>query len=197
MEEAQLVVMLMQGSEAAYRDLYALYKDKVYNTALSMLQNTAEAEDTTQEAFIEVFRSISNFRGGAKLSTWIYRICVNKALEAIRHKKRKKRGGLVIGLFKTESVEPIFEAADFNHPGVQIEHKEQAAALFKAIALLPENQKTAFVLHHIEGLPYKEIVEIMGSSLSSVESLLFRAKQNMIKSLGHYYKTEMLDTSVN
>ena len=174
--------------DAAYRRLFELYKDKIYNTCLSFLQNTAAAEDTTQEVFLEVFESIHKFKGNSTLSTWIYRISVNKSLEQIRRSKRKKRFGKIISLFDAESGELSVDPPDFHHPGVSLEQKETGAALFEAMDKLPERQKTAFVLYHIEDLSYKEICEVMKLSLSSVESLLHRAKNNMKVFLEGYYR---------
>ena len=79
--------------------------------------------------------------------------------------------------------EPIYELPDFNHPGVAMDRKENAARLFKAINQLPENQKTAFTLHKLEDLSYQEISEAMQTSVAAVESLMHRAKQNLRKIL--------------
>ena len=76
----------------------------------------------------------------------------------------------------------------FQHPGVELENKEKAAILFKAIDSLPENQKKAFILHKTENLSYEEISEVLKTTISSVESLMFRAKQNLQKILGDYYE---------
>lgn len=100
----------------------------------------------------------------------------------MRSKNRQKRGGTLLQLFSKRGDEPI-TAPDFVHPGVLAENREKARYLFKAIAALPENQKTAFVLTHIEDLPQKEVAEIMDLSLKAVESLLQRAKANLRKQL--------------
>jgi RNA polymerase sigma factor (sigma-70 family) len=163
-------------------------KGLVYNTSLGILQNTADAEDVTQEVFIQVFHSVKEFKGDCKLSTWLYRITVTKSLDYLRAKKRKKRFGFMQSLFGEENNEPLVEQATFAHPGVQLENKERAAVLFKAINELPENQKIAFTLNKVEGLSYQEIAEAMQMSVSSIESLLFRAKGNLQKYLGGYYK---------
>ena len=94
----------------------------------------------------------------------------------------------VTSLFSETSNTPRYDPPEFVHPGVQLENKEAAAWLFKAIDALPENQKTAFTLHKIEGLSYTEIGEVMNLSLPSIESLMFRAKQNLKQTLGTYYK---------
>ena len=90
--------------------------------------------------------------------------------------------------FSDESVEPINEVPNHFHPGVQLENKERAAILFAAIDKLPDNQKAAFVLHKMEDLSYAEIAEVISVSVSSVESLMFRAKQNLQKLLRDYYE---------
>jgi len=82
-----------------------------------------------------------------------------------------------------EGNEPLYELPDFNHPGVALEKKEDAARLFKAIRQLPDNQKTAFTLHKLEDLSYKEVSEVMQTTVSAVESLMHRAKLNLRKIL--------------
>ena len=187
MGEEQLIKGLRVGDASAYKELVSLFSNKVFNTSVSILQNNEDAEDITQEVFIEVFKSIHNFKGEAKLSTWIYRITVIKAFEFLRKKKRKKRFAIVQSLFGLESVLPETDMPHFYHPGVQLENKERSAILFKAIDRLAENQKTAFVLHKIEGLSYAEVAEVMKTTVPSIESLLFRAKQNLQKLLADYY----------
>jgi len=185
--EEELITGLCEGNATAYNELVRLFADKVFNTSISILQNAEDAEDSVQEVFIEVFKSIHNFKGEAKLSTWIYRVTVIKALEFLRKKKRKKRFAIVQSLFGMESVLPETDMPHFYHPGVQLENKERSAVLFKAIDQLVDKQKTAFVLHKVEGLSYAEVAEIMKTTVPSVESLLFRAKQNLQKILKDYY----------
>jgi RNA polymerase sigma factor (sigma-70 family) len=188
LEEAAFIKLLVNRDESAFKILIRDYSEIVYNTTLSIVQNEHDAEDVTQEVFIEIFQSISKFKGEARLTTWIYRIALTKSLEFIRRKKRQKRTGMLQSLFQKNETEPIKEAIHFYHPGVQLENKERSAILFAAIDKLPENQKSAFLLSKIEQLSYAEISEIMQTSVSSVESLLFRAKQNLRKILADYYK---------
>ncbi|MFN6243677.1 MAG: RNA polymerase sigma factor, partial [Bacteroidota bacterium] len=143
----------------------------------------SDAEDVAQEVFIQVFRSIGTFKSEAKLSTWIYRITTTRALDLLRARKSKKRFGLLKRLWETEEESPVENISDFNHPGVSLERKEEAAQLITAIAQLPENQKVAFVLHKLEGLSYLEIAEVMGNTLPAVESLMHRARLNLRKIL--------------
>ena len=159
----------------------------VYNTALGIVQNNEDAEDVAQEAFIQAHESIDQFKGDSKFSTWLYRITVSKALDHLRKKKRKKRFAFLQSLFGTNE-EEVRHTPDFNHPGVSLENKERAAILFEAIEKLPENQRVAFILHKLEGLSYQEVAEIMETSLSSIESLMHRAKNNLKKNLFEYYE---------
>lgn len=182
MTETELITGLQNGEEAAFRYLVENYKDRVYNTAIAVVQNAEDAEDVAQEVFIQVYRSINTFKGESKLSTWLYRIATTRSLDLLRSRKSKKRFGFLQRLFD-DGNEPLFEIPDFNHPGVALDRKENAAKLFKAIDRLPENQKIAFTLHKIEDLSYQEVSEVMETSLSAVESLMHRAKQNLRKIL--------------
>lgn len=172
-----------------FQEIYETYKNKVFNTVLGYLQNTEDAEETTQDVFVEIHRSMRSFERKSSLNTWIYRIAVNKSLDFIKSKKRKKRFAFLSSLFD-DSGAIMHDRPDFHHPGVQLEQKENAALLFKAVDQLPENQKTAFILSKVEGLSYAEISEVMQLSISSVESLLFRAKQNLQKQLSDHFKNE-------
>ena len=187
MNENELISLLKKGDRSAFDYLVANYQVRIYNTCLSVLQNAEDAEDTAQEVFVEIYRSISSFKEEAKLSTWMYRIAMTKSLDFLRGKKRKKRFAFIKPLFGDENNSPRYDPPDFIHPGVELENKETAAQLFKAIAELPENQKVAFTLHKVEGLSYQEISEIMETTIPSVESLLFRAKQNLKNLLSEYY----------
>jgi RNA polymerase sigma-70 factor (ECF subfamily) len=186
LDESQLISSLQQHSESAFRELVSAFQDRVYNTCLGLLQNDEDAEECAQDVFIEVHRSIHKFRGDAKLSTWIYRIATTKALELIRKQKRQKRFAFLRSLTTKEGDD--LPVASFDHPGVTLENKENAQALFKAIEKLPDSQRVAFTLHKVEGLPYQEICEIMDTSLGSVESLIFRARKNLQKILRSYYE---------
>jgi RNA polymerase sigma-70 factor (ECF subfamily) len=180
--EQELIQKIKEKDEAAFKYLVDTYQDKVYNTALGIVQNAEDAEDVAQEVFIQVYRSINSFKGEAKLSTWLYRIATTRALDLLRNRKSKKRAGIIQRLFG-DGNEPIFEIPDFHHPGVALDRKENATKLFLAISQLPENQKVAFTLHKLEDLSYQEVSEIMSTSVPAVESLLHRAKQNLKKFL--------------
>lgn len=186
MNQTELVVQLQQGDEAAFKKLVDEYQVMVYNTALGIVQNEDDADDITQEVFIQVFRSVSSFKGESKFSTWLYRIAIGKALDHEKKKKRKKRFGFVQSLFGGND-EVDMQAAEFDHPGVKMENKERAGELFNALKQIPDKQRTAFTLHKLEGQSYQEVAEIMNTTLYAVESLMGRAKANLRKELKKYY----------
>jgi RNA polymerase sigma factor (sigma-70 family) len=187
MNEWTLIEQLKQGDEAAFKTIVDTWQNMVYNTALGIVQNTEDAEDITQEVFVQVYQSISSFKGDSKFSTWLYRIAITKSLDHERRKKRKKRFAFVKSLFGEES-QVVIHPPDFNHPGVVLDKKEDAALLFGIISKLPENQRIAFTLHKVEGLSYQEVSEVMKTTVSSVESLMHRAKNNLKKKLEEHFR---------
>jgi len=182
LNEVELIQGLRNGEEVAFKFLVNNYQDRVFNTAIGIVQNAEDAEDVAQEVFIQVFRSVQSFKAESKLSTWIYRITTTRALDHLRSRKSKKRFGFLQRLFG-EGNEPIYELPDFHHPGVTLDRKENAALLFKAIDKLPEKQKIAFTLNKLEDLSYVEVSDVMQVSVPAVESLMHRAKQNLRKML--------------
>ena len=180
MNEQELILGLKNGDEVIFKLFVEQFKSLVYNTALGLLQHATDAEDTSQEVFIQVYKSIHQFKGASTLSTWVYKITVSKCVDFIRRKNRKKRFGIILNIFGADNT-PLFEPIDFHHPGVTLDKKEDAAILFTLVNKLPENQKTAFILNKLEDLSYAEIGEIMQLSASAIDSLLQRARQNLKK----------------
>ncbi len=192
MNQPELVEQLQRGEASAFRKLVDEWQDMVYNTVVSIVQDPDDADDITQEVFVQVYQSVSSFKGESKFSTWLYRIALSKALDHEKKKRRKKRFGFVQSLFgghEEEQLHPV----DFDHPGVQLEKKEKAAVLFNALKQLPEKQRIAFTLHKLEGQGYQEIAEIMHTTLYAVESLMGRAKANLKKILDDYYHKNLAD----
>ena len=181
----QAFIESKQFAEDDFADIVSERQQMVYNTALGIVQNEEDAEDITQEVFLKVYEGLKDFRREASLSTWIYRITITTALDFEKQKKRHKRGGLLQRVFGSREAD---ETPDFNHPGVALDKKEDAAVLFLAIKKLPEKQRTAFLLHKIEGLTNSEIGEILTISLQAAESLQIRAKNNLRNYLKEYYE---------
>ena len=187
MNEIQLIQALQQGDKNAFSFLVQTYQHMVFNTVLSIVQQQEEAEDVAQEVFVQAFISITKFRGDSKISTWLFRIAVTKALDHQRKKKSKKRFGLLKNVFGIGLQEEM--VADFYHPGVQLENKEKSAILFKALQNLPSQQRVAFTLIKIEGLNYEDTSIIMQISIKAIESLMHRAKLNLRNQLINYYQS--------
>jgi RNA polymerase sigma-70 factor, ECF subfamily len=191
-EEKNIITGLQAGKEAAFRELVETYQRMVINTCYGMVHHREDAEDLAQEVFIEVYRSVSSFRHDSKLSTWLYRIAVNKSLNYLRSRKRKRDRFPGESITGNQSRFSRFVDENTPRPGAELEEEQRAALLHKAIDALPDKQKTAFTLNKYEELPYREISDIMEISLSSVESLIHRAKKNLQKKLYVCYKKRCL-----
>lgn len=171
----------MINNPHTFKNLYDRYKVLVYNVALNYLQNIEDAEEITQDVFIQLYHSLDKFKNESSIKTWIYRITINKCLDFIKHKKSKKR--LFIFGQKSNNEFEIQNFSNFEHPGILLENKENASVLFSVINELTENQKTAFILSKLDEMSNPEISEIMNLSISSVESLIFRAKTTLKEKL--------------
>ena len=173
----------------AFEQIYKGYKNLVYNLCLHYVLNPEDAQDITQEVFVKIYQRYHQYdAAAASLKTWICRITINHSLDFLKAKKTKKRFGFLTSLFHPETNEPIASTLNVNHPGVTTEDKEGLETLLRIIYSLPENQKTAFILSKIDGLSNAEISEIMLLSLSSVESLVFRAKTNLKDKLSNKFE---------
>lgn len=173
--EAILIKQISKGDEIAFKKLYVLYSNKVYATTMHYLQNIEDSQEVTQDVFVKIFKKAHTFNGNSAVSTWIYRIAVNSSLNYLKKRNKKPY------LFSFENLK--YEFSNFEHPGVLEENKESAKIMYAAINLLPDSQKTAFILGFIEEKPRLEIAGIMQISLKAVESLLQRAKENLRKKL--------------
>ncbi len=191
--ESELINGLRSGDQIAFRFLIESYQEKVIRTCKGFVHSDDDAEDIAQEIFIEVYQSINRFRGDSELSTWIYRISVNKSLNFLRSASRRK----ILSFFEIAdndktSLANILTASSGYNPDDGLSRSEQSAAVKKAIDSLPSKQRTAFILSKYDDLSYQEIAAVMDSSVPSVESLIFRAKQNLQKKLFTFYKKNML-----
>jgi RNA polymerase sigma-70 factor (ECF subfamily) len=188
MNEKELIQRIQSGDEEAFKWLVDSYQLMVRNTCYGVVQDFEEAEDVAQQVFIKVYESIDKFRGDAKLSTWLYRIALNKSLN---RKKQNRFRGLLSKLSDSfDGGSPDNQARSCSlseHPDKQMESNESMTQIQEAINQLPGKQKQAFVLHKYEELSHKEIAEIMKTSVSSVESLIFRARKQLRTALLSLY----------
>ena len=147
---------------------------------LHYVLNAEDAQDITQEVFVKVYLRQHQYNAeAASMKTWICRIAINLCLDFLKAKKTKKRFGFLHSLFQQDGNEPVYDAINFNHPGIETEDKAALQNLLQIIYSLPENQKTAIILSKIEDRSQKEVAEIMDISVKAVESLLQRAKQTI------------------
>ncbi|MBU1371026.1 MAG: RNA polymerase sigma factor [Bacteroidetes bacterium] len=190
MTETQLIEGILSKQEKYFEELVNRFQPLVLNTCNSFLHNRTDAEDISQEVFIEAFLSLHKFKKESKLSTWLYRIAVNKSLNFIRDNKKRKIIRSIEVFFGGEPKHKL-QLAD---PGLEdagdlADEEEKMALLHRAVASLPKNQRVAFTLSKFEKLSYVEIADVMELSLASVEGLIHRAKRNVTKKiLSHYQK---------
>ena len=186
--EKELIEKLKSGDEATFKDIVIHNQSRVLNTCFRFVNNKEDAEDIAQEVFVEVYNSIVSFRGDSKLATWIYRIAVTKSLDFVRKKKRKKRFGQIKQIFGAKDEAENLVVNGNSDPQQKMESEERANVLKKTIDTLAENQQVAITLSKYEGLSYKEISEVMGTTVSAVESLIHRGMKNLKKKLTIYYE---------
>lgn len=168
----ELMQEVAQKDLLAFQKLVRRYKRMVINVCFRLTGDRENAEDVAQEVFFRVYQKAKTFRGRSRLSTWIYRVAVNLSLNYNRNQNN---------FLQTSDPESRQEvpAPHFNSPDTILENKEDRKLIKKALDSLPEKQRTAFILHHWEGLSYQEIAEILKSSLSAIESRIHRAKRSL------------------
>jgi RNA polymerase sigma-70 factor, ECF subfamily len=190
-EEASIVAELKAGSENAYEWLIAHYHQPVYGLVYRILNDSADAADTTQEVFLKVFRGIKRFNGQASLKTWIYRIALHEASNQrrwwFRHKRRETSMEGTPGEDESQSFglkETLVD--EHESPFDLAAHEEIRSKVEEELAQVPEPFRTTLVLRDIEGLSYEEIAEILQVSLGTVKSRLMRGRFALKKRLEAY-----------
>ncbi len=189
MTDEQLIQGIVSGEQKYFKEIIDKYQSLVLNTCNSFLHSKEDAEDITQEVFIEVYLSIHKFKGKAKLSTWLYRISVNKSLNYIRSNKKR---GIVKSIenFPPGDHNTELHLSDDSSQYYDIAHiqDKKTELLHESINALSKNQRIAFTLSKFENLSYDQISEVMNLSLPSVEGLIHRAKINLQKKILNFYK---------
>ncbi len=171
--EAEVIRMAQQGDAAAFESLYHLHSRRVFAVCLRMLENTAEAEDLTQETFLTVFRKIGLFRGESSFSTWLHRVTVNLVLMHIRKKVLPQTS---LDDFTDTGDESGASRIQLGERDPHLEGFVDRVSLERAIDQLPSGFKISFVLHDIQGYRHKEIAEILGCSAGTSKSQLHKAR---------------------
>jgi len=176
LSEADAIRLAQQGDTAAFERIYRLHNRRVYALCLRMVGNTAEAEDLTQEAFLQLFRKIHTFRGDSAFSTWLHRLSVNVVLMKLRKKTLPETS-------LEETTEPDEETGgprkDVGGPDLLLTGSLDRVNLQRAIEQLPPGYRAAFVLHDVQGYEHNEIAEIMGCSIGNSKSQLHKARMRL------------------
>ncbi len=174
--EAEAIRLAQQGDPAAFERIYQLHSRRIYSLCLRMVSNTAEAEDLTQEAFLQLFRKIATFRGESAFSTWLHRLAVNVVLMRLRKKKVSESS-------LEEVTEPDEESGgprrDFGGPDLRLSGSIDRVNLQRAIEELPPGYKQVFVLHDMQGYEHNEIADIMKCSIGNSKSQLHKARMRL------------------
>jgi RNA polymerase sigma-70 factor, ECF subfamily len=173
--ELTLVQRAQRGDQEAFSTLFQTHKKRVYSVCLLMTKDVAEAEDLTQEAFLQVFRSIGSFRGDSAFSTWLYRVAVNTVLMKLRRRKAPP----AISLDEPVSADSPSLKRDFGQPDLRLSGVVDRIALRRAIEELPEGCRKIFALHEVEGYQHHEIAELLNCSIGNSKSQLHKAKLKM------------------
>lgn len=188
MEEKELIDKLKANDREAFNCFVNEYRPAVVRTCFGFLRNDDEALDVAQEVFVEVYGSIDKFRGESKLSTWLFRIAVNRSLDQLRHRNRQKRMSQVSQLLRIGQNNAAEQIKAETTPFEQLENNDRQRALNLALQKLAESQRVAFTLSNYDDLSYQQIAEVMNTSVSAVESLIFRARSNLKKHLAEFYE---------
>jgi RNA polymerase sigma factor (sigma-70 family) len=187
MTDRELIEGLSGKDRTAISYLVNTYQKQVIKTAYYFIGNLEDAEDLSQEIFLEIIKSIGGFRGNSSFTTWLYRISINRSINVVRSNKRRKVFTSIEHFFGHSNNKGTTRPEEPSHNHDPFEEKEGKEFIETAMNRLPENQRIAFVLNKFEELSYKEIADIMGLSISSVESLIHRAKINLQKMLTDHF----------
>ncbi len=173
--EQEAIERAKLGDAESFEALYGLHKRRVYSLCLRMTGNTAEAEDLTQEAFLQLYRKIATFRGESAFSTWLHRLSVNVVLMHLRKKTLPE-----------VSLEETLEPQQEDGPRRDVGTRDNVLAgsidrvnLQRSIESLPPGYRIIFVLHDVEGYEHNEIAEMMGCSIGNSKSQLHKARMKL------------------
>ncbi len=177
--DADLVRSALEGNEDAFATLFNAHRTKVYSLCLRMTSNTAEAEDLTQDAFLQVFRKLGTFRGDSALSTWLYRVAVNTVLMHFR-----KKGLRQVSLEEPANREAGAPKREHGKTDERLSTSVDRIALTRAMKELPVGYRTIFLMHEVKGYEHHEIARLLRCSVGNSKSQLHKAKARMRELLG-------------
>jgi RNA polymerase sigma-70 factor (ECF subfamily) len=185
-EDALLIRDFCEGDKAAFDNLVLKHKDRLFSLCYRLLGDYEEANDSAQETFIKVYRSLKKFRLESAFSTWLYRIAVNTCKNKLKSSafRQKRRMVPLENPISANRSTPSREIQDDSQsPAMALEKKERMRVIQEAINALPEEQREVVTLRDIEGFSYEEVAEITGFNLGTVKSRLARARLSLRKTL--------------
>jgi RNA polymerase sigma-70 factor, ECF subfamily len=189
MTDSEIIRLILDGDRQIFRILVEKYQSMVFRTCMGFVHNKDDADDLTQEIFIQVYQSLQGFKGEAAFSTWIYRIAVNASLNKVRKKSGNQLLYHLDALFGTpREKENSLPVSNNENPESLLIKQENEKWVQNALDSLPENQRTAIILSKYDDLSQKEIAEIMKTTEGAVEALMQRAKANLRKKLSSSFK---------
>ena len=180
--DAELVKRVQAGDKAAFDILVQKYQHKVVNLINRFVSDQTECYDIAQDAFIKAYRAIGNFRGDSQFYTWLYRIAANTAKNHLASRARKTPS-YSVDVDDAEHYEGESGLKEYTTPENLLLTDEIERTVFQAIAVLPDDLKSAIMLREIEGLSYEEIAEVMDCPIGTVRSRIFRARDAIDREL--------------
>jgi len=188
--DAALMLRVKQGDTAAFTELVEKYKQPVMNLAYRTLRDATEAEDLAQNVFVQVYKSAPRYKSTAKFSTWLFTIARNLCLNEIRRRSRHPADSLDAP-HPDQDDQPLqqFEDKKTFSPPETLLHGELAQNIDRALADLPENQRSAILLCRQDEMSYEEIAEVLGCSVSATKSLIHRGRETLKERLKAYLRT--------
>lgn len=185
--DLSLVERCRASDEAAFNEVVARYKSKIYSYVYRMTGSADDAEDLTQDVFLRMYTSIDSFRGQSSLSTWLFRIASNLCVDRFRRSKSRTPAYSLDEPVSGSEHKSGHEVPDSTYePQRLLENAEMAEQIQLGLAQLPDKLRAALILHDIEGLPYEEIAQIVGCPLGTVKSRLFNARMQLREKLSGY-----------
>ena len=188
--DQQLVARAQRGDKQAFELLVIKYQRKLGRLLSRWVRDPAEVEDVTQEAFIKAYRALPSFRGESAFYTWLYRIAINTAKNYLVALGRRAPTTTEFDNEEAEGFEDAEQLRDSSTPESELEGKQIAAVVNKAMEALPEDLRTAITLREIEGLSYEEIADVMNCPIGTVRSRIFRAREAIATELRPLLGTE-------
>ena len=197
--DTALIIRCQERDPAAFDEIVARYKQKIYGYICRMIGDTDEAEDVTQDVFVKMYVAIPTFRSEASISTWLFRIAGNLCIDRFRKRQRRQSAfggdmlsldaGLDSGAGRSDGSEvaSVIDVPDMrSEPQSNLDQVEMDAKITEALGMLPEKLRAAIILHDIEGMEYEQIAQIEQCPLGTVKSRLFNARMQMRKILTPY-----------